>query len=365
MSSGVRQLEREDIPRVAGLFMRILKETGTVPADLISYFDTVYFGTPWLDDDIRSLVYEDDGNIIGFIGAMPRRMCIDGKQIRVAVVGNFMFDDDARTRRSAFGGVEIIRRLIAGPQDLTISDSANDKSRGIWEMCGGVTSHLHSFRWIHMIRPMSYATERWRKKSQSKALSVAATLAAGPIDFAFRKSRGNSKARARGLSTRDLTAADIVAGLPTLTQYDLGPYYEEADLSWLLEMANTKKSRGDLRAKLVNAPDNTSIGWFVYYRNPNGSSQVLQIGAPHKHLDDVFECLLDDAQQSSTSSLTGRLCPTMATYMTSRYCMSVLGAWALMHARDPAIISRFDRGTAMFTGLESEQWLRFVGDFKP
>jgi hypothetical protein len=185
-----------------------------------------------------------------------------------------------------------------------------------------------------------------------------------PADLAFRLTRGaraTSKGN-HGAVTTDLAASDIIEGFPKLRQYDLLPHYEEADLAWLLEKAGEKWTRGDLRARAVKDPSSRTLGWFVYYRNSSGPSQVLQLCAVPNAMDEVFDCLLEDASQTGTLAVTGRLCPTMAQYLTKRRCvMSSSIGWALIHARDPEVVRAFDRGAALFSGLESEQWLRFVG----
>ena len=52
-----------------------------VPATLVDLF----LRNPWMDDGIVSRVFENtEGKLLGFFGAVPRRMSIQGETIRLA-----------------------------------------------------------------------------------------------------------------------------------------------------------------------------------------------------------------------------------------------------------------------------------------
>ena len=155
--SGVRQLTRSDIPEIANLFIDVFR-SGAVSQERIvcEYMEKVYFEAPWSDPNIGSLVSTDkSGEIIGFLGVFPRRVWSDGRCFNVAVPGNFMFRQEARSAYP-LGAVQLIREFLAGPQDLSISDTATEESRKLWEVCGGDTARLYSFHWYYPVRPFSH-----------------------------------------------------------------------------------------------------------------------------------------------------------------------------------------------------------------
>src|SRR5437899_3272665 len=82
----VRHFGRGDIEQVADLSWRMLsQESGPAPSRLRSYFEELYFHNPWRQDSLPSLVYEDaKGELVGFLGVIPRRMMLGERVIQVA-----------------------------------------------------------------------------------------------------------------------------------------------------------------------------------------------------------------------------------------------------------------------------------------
>ena len=106
---------------------------------------------PWADPEIPSLVHEDaDGRIVGFIAASTRRMRLDGRPVRMAVSSNLVAHPDWRSRGV---GVLLNRKLLAGPQELTVADRANDDSRALWMGLGGQELVGSSVSWWRILRP--------------------------------------------------------------------------------------------------------------------------------------------------------------------------------------------------------------------
>ena len=55
-------------------------------------------------------------------------------------------------RRAA--GAFLMREYMAGAQDLTITDTASDMVRRIWEGVGGETCQLACIGWVRVFRPL-------------------------------------------------------------------------------------------------------------------------------------------------------------------------------------------------------------------
>src|SRR4030095_3570632 len=98
--NSVRPFTKNDIPQVVKLFQKVFFNNGqTAPlsSKLDAYFEEMFFHTPWTEkwaeEEIPSLVYEaGDGDIIGFIGIIPRRMLLHGRPIRAATSMHFMVE---------------------------------------------------------------------------------------------------------------------------------------------------------------------------------------------------------------------------------------------------------------------------------
>src|SRR5262249_27681508 len=87
---------------------------------------------------------------------IPRRFAFRGRDIRAAVSTAFMADREGGGR---LAGIELLKQFLSGPQDLSLSDAANDVSRALWEALGGTTALLYSVYWIRVLRPTRYALD--------------------------------------------------------------------------------------------------------------------------------------------------------------------------------------------------------------
>ena len=94
----IRAFRREDIPRVLELFRAAFLEAGkSVPANLETYFDRVFFESPWYDAELPSYIHLDrSGTIIGFVGVQPRPMVWRGRRVRAGPVVRGEGDPEAR-----------------------------------------------------------------------------------------------------------------------------------------------------------------------------------------------------------------------------------------------------------------------------
>src|SRR5713101_1877994 len=95
----IRPFSEDDIEQVADLSWRILHHRcGHSPPSLRSYFKELYFRNPWREDALPSLAYEDlNGNLIGFLGVVPRRMTLRDRAVRVACGSTLVVEPASRS----------------------------------------------------------------------------------------------------------------------------------------------------------------------------------------------------------------------------------------------------------------------------
>ena len=171
----VRPLAEKDIPQVADLYWKVLRERkGPTPPAVQSFIQELYFTNPWMDDSIPSLVYDEKGTVAGFLGVVPRRMSSQGKEVRIAYGGNFAVHPDFRT---TLAGLHLLRTYMGGPQDLSQTDSANDTSRALLERLGFTTILPFSVHWVRPLRPvrcLTYAVSRVTENALTAAFDLAA-----------------------------------------------------------------------------------------------------------------------------------------------------------------------------------------------
>src|ERR1700688_2596654 len=102
----VRSFIEEDIPQVADLHSRVFHTGDSSSFQLRqsyrSYFTQIYLHNPWRDPALSSLVYQEtNGQIVGFLGVLPRPMSMNGLPIRAVVSSQFIVDPARRSTLAA------------------------------------------------------------------------------------------------------------------------------------------------------------------------------------------------------------------------------------------------------------------------
>lgn len=357
----IRPFVPEDIPQIVDLHRRVFPENSFPFSDLQVYFQALFFKNPWYDDDLPSLVYREEGEkILGFYGVLPRRMRMRGRLIRVAVSTQFMVDPTVRNRLAA---VELQSAFFAGPQDLSFTDGANDASRRIWERLGGLTAFPYGVHWTRLLRPARYLLERLK----NRGLSTSARLCIQPLFaltdfFAARKSK-SPFLQSTQPPEEEFSCETLLEHLPRFAATkSLCPDYDQSSLRWLLEQAGQKNFHGKLRKSLVRNGSGDIAGWYMYYLNPNGISQVLQLVATRNSIRRVLDQLFFHAWRSGSFAVSGRLDPEFVGDLSEERCLfSFGGPRMLVHSRHADLREAIQRGDAFLTRLEGEWWMRLQG----
>jgi len=363
MMSEIQKFVPADIPAVAALFMRTFRSgRQPVPDSLKAYLEELYFRNVWNDGTISSLVaLRPDGSASGFIGALPRRMVLAGREIRVVVAGNHMVDQDTR---EPFVGSNLLKRLFEGPQELTITDSANEISRRLWEKMGAVTLLNYSLRWVRILRPLSYCLGLTRLSAAGPVLRA---FLAPPLRMGDRLGRRfvspPQRETSAMLSAFPLTAEIVVSSFNDVVPLrSLRPVYEVEDVRWLLSMARAKKQYGEMKAVAVVERDRL-LGWYVYYGQPGRPGEVLQVAARHGSLLSVLNHLAAEAFAEGCTALTGSVDPrSLPEYHAQKSIILLRDMYTIGHSGNGEVVRALLGGEAFFSRLEGEWWTRLQGD---
>jgi hypothetical protein len=361
VTTRIRPFTPKDIPEVVDLHKRVFPGNPFSPSELQIHFRHLFFENPWYDADLPSLVYQEQGeNICGFYGVIPRRMRMQGWPIRAAVSSQFMVDPSVRNRLAA---VELQRTFFAGPQDLSFTDGANDASRRIWEGLGGLTALPYSVHWTRLLRPARYFLERWKERGLSTLAQGGMRPFSAVADFLAAHRHRSPFHQAPQPPEEYFDWEDLLGLLPEFVgSKSLCPDYDGRSLRWLLEEANSKKSHGQLRKSLVRNGARQIVGWYMYYLNPNGISQVLQLVATRNSIRRVLGQLFFHAWRSGSFAVSGRMDPEFATDFSEERCLfSFSGPRMLVHSRRADLREAIQRGDAFLTRLEGEWWMRLQG----
>jgi hypothetical protein len=358
----VRPFVEADIPQVARLHRSVFRPARRDSAGLDAYrayFMHVFLQNPSGLVALPSLVYqEDDGRITGFLGIVPRLMTMHGKRVQAAIGSQFVADPSSRV---GFVAVRLAKAFLEGPQDLSITDEANDTTRRMWEGLGGTTSLLHSMYWTRPLRP-AQLVRSWLSKRRTLApvAAMVAPLTALADTIASRTSSSPFCASApRGSADvfREDTFLQHVARLAGVGSLRVD--YDERAFHWLMDRAGQRKTDGRLHAAIIRN-EGAILGWYVFHLDRDRGADVLQIAATSSSIQDVLDHLFHQAGQRGAIAVTGRMEPRFLQALSDNYCFfHRRGPWVLVHARRPELVRCFQNENAFFSRLDGEWCLGF------
>jgi hypothetical protein len=360
----IRAVEHRDIPRLVDLHLRA-EEGDDVSREQIEaayndHFAAMFLEHPWTDAGPTSLVAESpDGRIVGFMGIVPRLMSFAGREITMAVGTQLTVDVAARSKLL---GLQLLKRLLRGPQDLTVADYANATTRRIWESMGGSTAHLYSLSWSRLLNPGRLIVERLAGRQGLRALTPFARPLARLFDHSTSRvpripwALPSTDAPRQQLTAEELTSDTYARLLPDFTRHQtLTPVVDKVSSAWLFDRLDRMYSSRSVHRVLLRDEQQLPLGWFVYNREPDGSAEVAQIVASRNHQADVVDHLIRHARSSGATAISGRVQPELLyTFSEFRCHLHTTPEFALVHSRDPQLLRPFETGTAFLSLLEGE-----------
>ncbi len=355
-----RPLTEDDVRSVGELYRTVLGSgNGRSAAELDGYLREILCRHPWIDPSLPSLVYEEDGRIVGCLGVMPRRMSIAGLPIQAAVSHSFMV---APSSRASLAGLELGKAFLSGRQDLSLAEGG-DRSRRLLQGFGGTTALLYSLHWTRPLRPSRYALSFLRRRGLPSVLAGALAPLCYAADATISWIHPEPlRPPPAGVSAEELDCRTLLRGLPVVSRCRaLRPEYDAESLHWLLSLLSRKKSRGALQKIALRDGSRETIGWYMYYLNPGGISEVVQIAGREGRFGDVLDHLLDHAWRRGAVAVSGQLEPQELQTLWARSCVFHHdgASWALIHARRRDVLEAIHRGDAFMTRLEGEWWIGY------
>lgn len=366
--SQIRPLEAADIPAVAGLFQRIFRERDkAAPPALAAYLRQHYLDAPGYDPEIAPLVHvASDGEISGFIGVNELPMDYQGRALRAAICGSLMVE---RRDSDPMAGARLLKAFLAGPQDLSFSETASEVSTQMWTRLRGVALPQYSLDWVRIIRPSAFMLAL--ASSRIGAARLLAPLAGG-VDRYLRGRMQENELRwsgvpgswsvKGGLKVAEVDQAGFAELVDPLTrQFALRPSWSDAQLAHVIAEASAKPDYGEAVFASVATPGGAPIGAFFYHLQPGGIARVLQLLAAPGHAGPVIDCLIGHAAQRGAAGLRGRTQPALLEAMLGRRIAFTHLASTVVHAREETLVNAYRGAQGFFNGLAGEHWSRLVG----
>ena len=356
MPTTIRPFEPADAPAVAALRRRVFRHSRrTAPGELERYLHEVFFESPWRDPQLPSWVAGEGGEVVGFIGVVPRPLALGERALRGAVASQVMVAPERR----GVTGVQLLRRAFSGAHDLLYADIATPPLARLWEKVGGSTAHHYAFQWTRPLRPAREAAARLGSAPLARGARLVARPLFGAIDsvagaVAMRPEPGSTAA---GLDDPAL----IAETLPRIAPKSMvRPAYDAPRLAWLLERAAERWSDHDVERRVVRDPGGAVAGWFIWLNGGGGTAQLLQLhAAPGRH-GEVLRHLFRDAWKRGALAVRGRYEPSLAEHLQAAGVRwERVSPGMLLHAREGGLLCAVLRGDALLSGLDGEWWLDF------
>ncbi|MBO0877200.1 MAG: hypothetical protein J2P19_27805 [Pseudonocardia sp.] len=353
----IRSLHHDDLDQVVALYRSYLARPSVAdPAELRTAFEQVFLGEPLSDPAIPSLVFEgSDGEILGFIGSLVHRMRFEQRPVRLACSSSLVVAPKAR--QIGAGGL-LLRKYLAGPQDLTMTDTAGVATERMWKRLGGSMYDLGSVTWLHLIHPVRAAVglKLWHS-GMYRWLRLARPLC-GPLDAAYSRFSGtDDTSDIERHIEEDLTPQLLIDHVHLGPQnFHLWPDYDAESLGMHFDQISRSRSNGQLVKRLVRDERGRPLGWYVASLLPSDIYRVLGLAATPGNEELMFHHVLREAKKINAAAVAGRVEPWLLEIFPRRMMMFSRVRF-LIHSRNEAVCDTVCSSKALLTGLESDIWL--------
>lgn len=337
----IRAFEHGDLPAVASLYERVMRSGSRAASPaLAAALRNLFLDTPTYAPDIPSLVIETETGIEGFHGVQVKEFDFKSTRRRLASLGPLLVSPDLRSGATA---VLMMKRVMNGPQDLSMSDGAIDEVRQMWEKLGGTMAVPQSLEWTIALEPakalIEFGTLRYSDSAFRSATVTALRPVAAAVDrFIARRWRAQFLAPiGERPETRPLSA-ELMCSLSgeLKMKYRLRMVYTPEIADWVFSQLTTCSWRGELIARSVELRGNP-VGWYIAYAS-RGILNVMQIHADIAHVPRVLSALIHEALQRRLVAVKGRLDGALASALPPFRPQFLYGMRVLAHARDREIL---------------------------
>ncbi|HEY1760318.1 MAG TPA: hypothetical protein VGG72_33395 [Bryobacteraceae bacterium] len=363
----IRAFSEEHVRDAANLFLSSGRgQNRPAPQALQDVFREIFLGNPWVAEDIQSLVYIENGKLVGFLGVIPRPMEFRGRPIRVATI--YMWLVDHQLHRG-LAGMKLLRQALNGPQDFSLTDGPGNEASSIYTAVGAKVSPLYSFNWVRVLHPFQTGRGVFdRMGGFFPKLKGPAGAITGPLDFLVSKlPLGVLKRPKSPFSSKQVSAAEFLECMQEGRGREaLRPLYSMPSFGWLMAQASKSEGHEGLRLMTVQNPDGARCGWFAYWSNPGLPAYVIQLGCHRKgQFTEVLLALFEDAWEQGASAVKGQAIPQYLIPLTEQFCLfrqpygNVIG-----HSRDPEILQAFLAGDAAISRFDAGAWVPLRGAWK-
>jgi hypothetical protein len=353
----IRSLCPDDLVQVLALYRAHLAWPHVADDDELRLaFEQIFLGQPLSDPSIPSLVLEGaDGEVLGFIGSLVHRMRFEQRPVRLACSSSLVVSP--RARQLGAGGL-LLRKYLAGPQDLTITDTAGSATEYMWKRLGGSMNHLGSVNWLYPLHPLRAALGvGLYRQGRPRWLPLARPFCR-PLDaMYFRSTAPGGTSDVDNQAEEPLSPQLLIDHLSLGSQrFRLRPDYDAESLGMLFDQIGRCRSNGRLVKNLVRDSRGQPLGLYIASLRPSGIYYILHLAAASGNEERLFRHVLRVAKDLDAAAVAGRLEPWLLEILPRRVIMFSRLRY-LVHSRNDAICDAIRSSEALVTGLEGDIWM--------
>ncbi|WP_117195231.1 hypothetical protein [Rhizobium terrae] len=356
----IRDFERSDIEAVARLFQKTFRKSGKPSPSLSAYLEEAFFDHPWNEPDLCSKVFaESDGKVSGFVGVLPARLEIGDRSLRAAFAGSLMVEN---AKENPLAGARLVRAFLAGPQDISLTETANATAIGMWQKAGHPLDPGYSMNWLKVLRPASTGVQLLERRiGLARLIRPFGRIADRAISFG-RRTPFTAIANGR-VSFRDVTPDAFGEALLVLKDtFALRPRWDPSSIRWFLGQAEQKRNFGYPEWRIGYSSDGRPLAAYAYFASPGSIGWLLQAIAAPARLDDLVDDLFAHAYGYGCAALRGAAHPWLTPALMLRGALFHSRSFYVAAARDKTLLEPIKSGQALVSGLAGEGWMRLIGD---
>ena len=365
--SEIRELQASDIPALSKIFLRVFRAPKAQVTETLSrYLQHFYLEAPGQDMGLSSLVHiGDSGEMNGFIGVTGLPMVFEGRRLRAAICGSLMVEG---RETDPMAGARLLKAFLAGPQDLSLSETASEVSESMWRKLRGKALPQHSLDWLRIIRPAGFFVELGRGRLGAARLLhpfarqadnvLRRRMRPGDLRWSGVPAARNGQGNFKAVEVDAAAFAELFTRL--VASFRLRPDFTPEQLAYVLREIALPRVEGSAVFCRVETRTGALAGGFVYHGDAGRVARVLQILAVPGQEQQVVDCLIEHAADRGAVAVRGRTQPALLDAMLGKRIAFTHLASTVIHTKDPALMQAFQAGEGFFNGLAGESWSRLA-----
>jgi len=356
----IRPFERDHLDRVITLLRESFPGFERRPLDEVTRkFRERFLDSPYVTEKYPSLVYlEDDGSITGFIGTLPQRFHIDGRELDGLLLADLMVGASCSL---GMAGYHITKEAMGFGQDFTFTNRNGPNVAPMWRRLKSVQIWPYCVEWSIELQPSRLAYDQLSRRMQGKKRVLAPLVAAARPAYERRD--------AKALRLRDAEVEPPEGTVEPLDAASLIECFEAMDapgrlrlasdrekLQWVLDYLANYPARGELVARVVRDKRGKARGWYAYFVGPAGWHDVVSLEATDPWRRHVVEHLRRDSLERGGVRLFGETCARTMDPILDAGGTILPRKWGFYaNSSDPAVMESLRTGEAILSGFEDER----------